>query len=261
MKVATFALTWIFISLLCLNSYADDAQDLARAAEKGDISTVQALLAKGADVNAKLADGTTALIEASNGGTLDVVQLLIAKGADVNAKSVVGGTALMNASSSGRLNIVQALLAKGADVNAKPDTGMTSLMLASMNGYFYIVQTLIANGADVNAKIHSGFTALSLVHGRSDIAQILIKAGAKDVNNSGKIKAVTNNSDKLIDACQEGDISIVKALLAKGADVNAKNAYGMTPLMVASGSGVVSSVGDLYSVNRDNKHGDLHRHV
>ena len=93
MKSLTLVLTCLFVFLLCFTSYADDAQDLIRAAKKGDISTVQTLLAKGAEVNAKdakIAGGWTALIYAAQFGHLAIVQALLAKGADVNAK-LVGG--------------------------------------------------------------------------------------------------------------------------------------------------------------------------
>jgi uncharacterized protein len=59
---------------------------------------------------------------------LDVVQALIAKGADVNAKRNDGLTALMTASRRDRIDVVQALLDRGADVNAKDNSGLTALM-------------------------------------------------------------------------------------------------------------------------------------
>src|SRR5208283_3661627 len=97
------------------------------ASRFGHLGVVQVLLAKGADVNAKMGNGRTALMVASSNAfdwiyhlehldqRLDVVQALLAKGADVNAKDNDGATALMLASSSGLLDVVQALLAKGAD--------------------------------------------------------------------------------------------------------------------------------------------------
>jgi len=50
---------------------------------------VQALLAKGADINAKVDDGRTALMFASLNGHIEVARVLITNGVDVNAK--VGG--------------------------------------------------------------------------------------------------------------------------------------------------------------------------
>ena len=136
------------------------AAGAAAGAEEFLGPVVQALLAKGADVNDKDSNGETALMWASRFGHLGVVQVLLAKGADVNAKMGNGRTALMVASSNAfdwiyhlehldqRLDVVQALLAKGADVNAKDNDGATALMLASSSGLLDVVQALLAKGAD-----------------------------------------------------------------------------------------------------------------
>jgi ankyrin repeat protein len=75
---------------------------------------------------------------------LDIVQALLAKGADINAKEKKGGTtALMVASLEGHLDIVQALLAKGADVNAKASDGTTALDAAAQGGHADIRAVLV----------------------------------------------------------------------------------------------------------------------
>ena len=96
------------------------------ASQNGHLDVVRALIAKGADVNAKN-DGLTALLLASQAGHDDVVQALLDGGADVNAGGL--GTALMWASAGGHIHVVQSLIAKGADVNAKDDSGLTGLMV------------------------------------------------------------------------------------------------------------------------------------
>ena len=44
----------------------------------------------------------------------------------------------------------------------------------------------------------------------------------------------TRNEEKLFEAIEKGDTVKVKALLARGVDVNSKNKEGLTPLMLAS---------------------------
>ena len=61
-------------------------------AGRGDPAAVEALLDRGADVDAKDIDGRTALMLAIQNGHLDVVKALIAKGADVNAKDNVASS-------------------------------------------------------------------------------------------------------------------------------------------------------------------------
>ena len=107
----TLALTCLFIFLLCLNSYAGNAENLIRAAWQGDISTVKALLVKGTDVNAEDNRGTTALIAASAMGHSEVVKVLLDKNADVTVKNNKGETALKLARTH---DIAQLLIKAGA---------------------------------------------------------------------------------------------------------------------------------------------------
>ena len=200
------ALSMFFVSLLSLNSYADDAKDLIEAALKGDTAGVKALLDKGADVNAKGKYDQTALILASENGHTQIVNLLLNKGADVNIQMAGSHfTALMMASENGHAAIVRDLLAKGADVNIKGAKCFTALFIASEKGHAAIVRELLAKGADVNIKVVSLFG-----------------------------KCSDNGETVLMAASKKGHAQIVKALLAKGADVNAKDKDGQTALMMAS---------------------------
>src|SRR5206468_12230693 len=62
------------------------SEELWEAAKRGDVKTVEALLAKGVDVNAKSAYGATALHFACDKGQVEVVKLLLKHKADGNAK-------------------------------------------------------------------------------------------------------------------------------------------------------------------------------
>jgi ankyrin repeat protein len=65
--------------------------ELLTAAEKGDTGKVRALLAKGADVNAKDSDGATPLMLAPNtSGHTETVHTLRSAGADVNVPGAGG---------------------------------------------------------------------------------------------------------------------------------------------------------------------------
>jgi ankyrin repeat protein len=64
-------------------------------------------------------------------GHKDVVEALIGRGAEVNAQKTDGCTALMLAARMGHKDIVEALLAKSAKVNAKASNGQTALFLSA----------------------------------------------------------------------------------------------------------------------------------
>ena len=161
---------------------------------KEDADQVNALIAKGINVNEQDEHGWTALQLAAAYGRGDIVDALLAnKRADPNIKNSVGRTALMYAAALGYTSIVEALLTAGADPNATwlidPENttdetswmlaGETSLMLAAWSGHSDIISLLIKAGADVNAKGGPlGGTALhsALWEGFANSIQALLKA-------------------------------------------------------------------------------------
>jgi uncharacterized protein len=73
--VITVTLLWAAVVVAGMN------EGLMAAAYRGDLPEVQRLLAKGAEVNAKMDDGRTALMIASQKGHAEVSALLIKAGA------------------------------------------------------------------------------------------------------------------------------------------------------------------------------------
>jgi len=204
----------------------DEKTPLQYAAEAGHKDIVELLIARGADVNAKVTDGAP-LHYAAHFGHKDIAELLIARGADVNAK-MYHGTPLHCAAQRGHKDIVEFLIVNGADVNAKVTDG-TPLHYAAQRGHKDIAELLIARGADVNARSKSGYTPLLVAagSGHKDIAEFLIARGA-DVN------AIDNDGGTLLHlAARNYGRNAAKFLIVNGADVNAKNKRGRTPLHLA----------------------------
>ena len=65
---------------------ADLNEELLSATRKGDVEAVKALLAKGADVNARTAHGATPLFYACDRGNAEMVKILLGAGADMKAR-------------------------------------------------------------------------------------------------------------------------------------------------------------------------------
>lgn len=85
------------------------------AAAKGDTKTVKDLLDKGVNVNTRDSDsGTSALGHAVYGGHADTVQLLIERGADVNAKTNEGHSVLAFATMRNHKDLAEILRKAGA---------------------------------------------------------------------------------------------------------------------------------------------------
>ena len=73
-KPALYFIMAIFVVLTV--GCATPGDPLMKAAKRGDTATIEALLAKGADVNVKNKGGKTALNIAASNGRTDVVYLL-----------------------------------------------------------------------------------------------------------------------------------------------------------------------------------------
>ena len=190
-------------------------------------------------------DGT--LFQAVKDINIEAAKQAIADGADVNAKGDFGGTPLYVASALGHKEIAELLIAEGADVNAKDNYERTSLHGVTTKEIF---ELLIANGADVNAKNVDGDTPLDNPIRSFDpgFADLLRKHGGKTgeeleggepVAEAAKPEPPTGKALNIliIKAAQEGNIEAVKQHLAAGADVNAKDENGWTPLNSAAVKG------------------------
>lgn len=217
------------------------------------------LIEQGADVNAKNDGfGSTPLMLASECNDLEIVKTLIKKGAKIDEKNKSGGTSLMAASAKGHGEIVQSLIRLGADVNLTESRGNDALQYAVYRGHLSVVKALLENGAMPNRKNQSGMLPLhvAIYQNNSSIAKLLLSMGANpnitalldpkiagtmqkagtlqenDLNRDAidKIKSGQVEISSLMYATQQGNMEIVKELLAKGADVNFSNGIGGSAL-------------------------------
>jgi ankyrin repeat protein len=128
-------------------------RELIAAAERGDLPSVQALIARGANVNAKDQKQDSAFLIASANGHTAVVKATLAAGADLNSTNRYGGTGLIPACHHGHLDTVRLLLTTKIDVNHVNNLGWTALLEAVILGdggptHTEIVRELLAHGAN-----------------------------------------------------------------------------------------------------------------
>ena len=132
------------------NNYSHDGwTPLHLAAFFAQPSVVNALLARGASVNARAKNGTTnmPLHAAAAGRNLEVVRALVEHGADVNARQEGGFTALHSAALNGDLEIARILIQHGADVEARASNNQNALDLALTKGHQAMVNLLDESAA------------------------------------------------------------------------------------------------------------------
>ncbi len=188
-----FIVLFFFSSLL--TSFSKDADvnyDFVKAATRGEIEDVKALLHKGADINGQINGGHSALMLASGNGQEKVVKLLLEKGANVNLQGQLKETALHLAAANGHKNIVELLLKNGADFRVS-NTGLTPLMMAVAEGHSQVAEFLLSKGENVNAKQPDGWTVLmhAAVKSDPDTIKLLLTKGADPTatNKDGKTAA------------------------------------------------------------------------
>lgn len=119
----------------------------------------------------------------------------------------------------------------GADLESRSDDQSTPLNIAVWNSHFPVARYLVSKGADVNAKyLPNDATILmqAVVNSRLDILKLLLGAGAgagADVNQVGYSARTC-----LHEACLISHLGMIKLILEKNPDVNARDVRGMTPL-------------------------------
>ncbi|XP_068786391.1 M-phase phosphoprotein 8 isoform X4 [Struthio camelus] len=125
---------------------------LRDAVKNGDYMTVKMALSSNEEYNLDQEDssGMTLVMLAAAGGHDDLLRVLIRKGAKVNGRQKNGTTALIHAAEKNFLTTVAILLEAGAYVNMQQSSGETALMKACKRGNSDIVRLMIESGADCN---------------------------------------------------------------------------------------------------------------
>jgi thiosulfate/3-mercaptopyruvate sulfurtransferase len=114
------------------------------------------------DINAVIANATTPLMKASHRGDSAIVRMLIAAGAQLDDRNADGNNALWLACVGGHLDVIDILVEGGIDLNNRNDNGATPLMYGASSGQADVVVRLLEKGADPSPETLDGFTALDL---------------------------------------------------------------------------------------------------
>ena len=162
-------------------SQAARVEMLSSAAFDNNVALVRDLIQQGVDVNGT-EDGFSALMMAASQGYDTIVQILIAAGANVDAKDAEGETALFKAAYWGKPEIIKLLLSAGANANNTNTSGTTALMSTLVWNSADSVRVLLEAGADATAKNNEGYSVLAIARAerKRRIVEILQEAGVTE---------------------------------------------------------------------------------
>ena len=157
-------------------STARSQRSIHDALTESSPARAEALLDRGANIEARNTEGATPLITASGRGNIALVTLLLKQGAQVQAADRNGNTALHEASFYGHPSCVEALLTAGAQTSIRNALAFTPLHQAVRRFWEtsgesradrlarqrLVVDLLLSHGADPGLSDDSGRTPLVL---------------------------------------------------------------------------------------------------
>jgi ankyrin repeat protein len=218
----------------------DGASALVVAAHSGHTSAATLLLEKGADPNAA-AVGYTALHAAVLRGDLNLVKVLLAHKANPNAqitkgmpvrrtsqdfelpKTLMGATPYLLAAKFLEADIMRALAASGADTRLPMNDGATPLLAAAGMG-------IVAPAQDERRGTNR--RGLAIIDGGTvEPESQVVEAVSAALTLGSDINGTNPAGETAVHiASAQGYDSVVKLIVERGADLNARNAKGLTPL-------------------------------
>ena len=201
------------------------------AATLGNADAADALLARGADANARSKSDLSAVSD-------EAMSLLIDKGvySPEELKDVIvrnaGGTALHAAAASNNRDVVAAILEAGADVFSRNALGQSPLHSAAQYNAEKSAYELILHGAAVNARDNEGDTPMhnAAVFGGPAVMHELAVGGA-DINARDADAATPLHL-----AVFSEKLAAITVLVSRGANLEARAVNGFTPLILAAGA-------------------------
>jgi ankyrin repeat protein len=197
---------------------------LMHAALMGDVPRLQELISFGENVNSEDDNGFTALTWAAFAGRIEAVRALLDNGAEINGRAM-NKTPLLFAIRGNNFPLVRLLCDRGADIDGDRNIEEACRNNISPEILEFLCQhhPNLAIIGDHGTPLHK--VAYSLATG-ADKARILVRYGAP-------LEAVFTQQTPLLWAADARNVAVVRALCELGANKEAREGSGLTPLMVA----------------------------
>ncbi|XWS34599.1 hypothetical protein CRYUN_Cryun21dG0052200 [Craigia yunnanensis] len=241
------------------------------AAKLGFAKVLHSLIVAGCDINSRTAFGDSALTICARYKREDCLKILASVGADFGLVNSAGQSAssialltrwghgfqqavvdviqagktpqssnpsvfspLMFLIQANETEALKKLLERAdIDLNEQDDDGYSALMMAASGGHVETFKLLLCAGANIKLSNKYGETALSLLelNQNGDVFdQLMLECALEEANGPIGFYALHR-------AANRGDLNLVNILTSRGCDINAFDADGYTPLMLAARGG------------------------
>uniref|UniRef100_A0A182MKC6 Ion transport domain-containing protein n=1 Tax=Anopheles culicifacies TaxID=139723 RepID=A0A182MKC6_9DIPT len=198
----------------------------------------------GADINFCDSNGLTALHLASFSDCIECCAFLIHRGLDVNLLPK-WYTPLHCAAFGNSLATAELLIKNGARIDVptnKQHCEESLLHCAVRSNAIECLRFFIAHGSNVNALERNGTNPIHLAADLGHAQCLAALLECPDADPNVRIQQGDKQMTALHLAADEGNLDCVTQLLARGADVRARNHRGFTPLHLAARSGSADCV-------------------
>ena len=150
----------IGLSQMASSQTPDSVRAMLEAAARGEVDTLQRLIAAGAALESANAAGETPLLLAVKNNHLSAAVLLIDAGSNINAQAANRDSPWLLAGALGRTERLRHMIPKGPDFSVRNRFGGNALIPACERAHVDAVKVLLTTKIDVNHINDLGWTCL-----------------------------------------------------------------------------------------------------